>query len=152
MQLQTSFGTKIAVMKTKSRVSALIAVAGLLISGCASTGLTASSHLTNVQLHDANYRVVATNVSGEASSEALLGFSIGIGFGATQVALIPLDKNRLLYGTAMKSLWDNFESKHGPVVNRRLALVNMRYDSDALNLFFYTKVSTVLVADVVEFE
>lgn len=108
--------------------------------------------MTNVQLHDGNYRIVATNISGEGSAEAVLGFSLGVGFGASQVALIPLNKSRMLYGTAMKNLWDNFESTHGPAANRRLALVNTRYDSDALNLFVYTKVKTVITADVVEFE
>lgn len=73
------------------------------------------------------------------SAEAVLGFSFGLGFGTSQVALIPLNKSRMLYGTAMKNLWDNFESKHGPIANRRLALVNTRYDSDALNLFGYRK-------------
>ena len=139
-------------MKTKTLMLSLVAGGAFLLSGCASTGLTASSHLTNVQLSHGNYRIVATNISGEGSAEAVLGFSVGVGFGTSQVALIPLSKSRMLYGTAMKNLWDNFESKHGPVANRRLALVNMRFDSDALNLFVYTKVNTVVTADVLEFE
>ncbi len=43
-----------------------------------------------------------------------------------------------------------FESKH--VGNRRVALVNLWYDSDALNLLVYTKVNTVITADVIEFD
>lgn len=31
---------------------------------------------------DGNYRVVATNISGEGSAEAVLGFRVGVGFGA----------------------------------------------------------------------
>ena len=123
-----------------------------LLLGCASTGLTISSHLTNVQLTNPNFRLVATNVSGEASSKALLGVSYSIGPGSGQLALIPLGENRQLYGTAMKNLWSKFESSNGPVANRKLALVNMRYDAESLNLFLYTKVTTVIVADVVEFQ
>jgi hypothetical protein len=58
----------------------------------------------------------------------------------------------MVYGTAMKNVWDNFESKHGPVANRWLALVNMRYYSDTLGLFVYMKVNAVVTADVVEFD
>jgi hypothetical protein len=143
---------KIQFMKTHGSVLSLIAAGALLLGGCSSTGLTASSHLTNVQLTNGNYRVVATNISGEGSAEAVLGFSVGVGFGASQVALIPLTKTRMLYGNAMQDLWASFESKHGPVGNRRVALVNLRYDSDALNLLVYTKVNTVITADVVEFD
>lgn len=124
----------------------------LLFAGCGSTGLTASGHVTNVQLTNPNFRVVATNVSGEASSEAVLGISYGFGMSTTQMALIPLTKDRMLYKTAMRKLWSGFEASNGAIANRRLALVNVRYDSESLNLFFYTKVTTVVVADVVEFQ
>jgi|SRR5687768_16543626 len=139
-------------MKTNVSLLSVIAAGALLLGGCSSTDLTASSHQTNVQLTNGKYRLVATNVSGEGSAEAVLGFSVGVGFGASQVGLIPLTKTRMLYGNAMQNLWANFESKHGPVGNRRVALVNLRYDSDALNLLVYTKVNTVITADVVEFD
>src|SRR5690606_7664529 len=112
------FFVKNRVMKNRKRIFSMIAAGAMVFGGCASTGLTASSHITNVQLSDANYRIVATNVSGEGSAEAILGFSVGVGFGTSQVALIPLNRSRLLYGTAMKNLWENFESRHGPVANR----------------------------------
>jgi hypothetical protein len=124
----------------------------LLLDGCASTGLTASSHVTNIQLTSPNFKVIATNVSGEASSSAVLGVSYGFGIATTQLALIPIGKERMLYKTAMKNLWTNFEATNGVVKNRRLALVNVRYDSESLNLFFYTRVTTAVVADIVEFE
>ncbi len=97
---------EIQVMKTNVLVLSLIAAGALLSGGCSSTGLTASSHLTNVQLTDGNYRVVATNISGEGSAEAVLGFCVG--FGASQVALIPLTTTRMLYGNAMQDLWASF--------------------------------------------
>lgn len=124
----------------------------LVVSGCASTGVTTSAHVTNVQLGEPDFRIVATSVSGEASSEALFGVSYGLGMAATQLAIIPLTSDRMLYKMAMEKLWSNFEAAHGSATNRKLALANVRYDSETLNLFLYTKVTTVIVADVVEFE
>lgn len=124
----------------------------LILNGCASTGLTASSHVTNVQLTNPNFRIIATNVSGEASSKAILGVSYGLGMATTQLALIPITEDRMLYRVAMKNLWSNFATANGSASNRKLALVNVRYDSESLNLILYTKVTTVVVADVVEFQ
>lgn len=124
----------------------------LLLGSCASAGLTASSHITNVRLTNPNFRVVATNVSGEASSKGVLGVSYGLGMASVQLAIIPLTENRKLYQSAIKNFWNNFEASHGPVTGKRLALVNVRYDSESLNLFLFTKVTTVVVADVVEFD
>lgn len=137
----------------KNLVFALLSLAALvLLNGCASTGLTASSHVTNVQLTNPNFKVIATNVSGEATSKGIIGVSYGLGIATTQLALIPITDDRMLYKNAMKNLWANFEEKNGPTTNRKLALVNVRYDSESLNLFFYTKVTTAVAADVVEFE
>jgi hypothetical protein len=124
----------------------------LLFSACSSTGVTASSHVTNVQLTSPNFRLVKANVSGEASSDAILGISFSFGMATSQMAIIPLSKERMLYQAAMKNLWDNFEATNGQVAGRRLALANLRYDSDCLNVLVYTKAKTVIVADVVEFE
>lgn len=124
----------------------------MLFNACSSTGVTASSHLTNVQLTNPNFRLVKANVSGEASSDAILGVSFSFGMATSQMALIPLSKERMLYQAAMKKLWENFEATNGPVSGRRLALANLRYDSDCLNVLVYTKARTVIVADVVEFE
>ena len=44
-----------------------------MLIGCASTGQFNSTNLTNVELSQANFRVIATNVCGEASSHYLLG-------------------------------------------------------------------------------
>lgn len=136
----------------KTTLSILVVSFGLLVAGCASTGLTASSHITNVQLTNPNFRIVATNISGEASADGILGVSYGLGLATTQLVIIPLADDRMLYKNAMQNLWANFEKVHGPAANRKLALVNIRYDSESLNLFFYTKVTTAVVADVVEFQ
>jgi hypothetical protein len=138
-------------MKTLSLLS-FICLIMLLFNACSSTGVTASSHVTNVQLTNPNFRLVKANVSGEASSDAILGISFSFGMATSQMAIIPLSKERMLYQAAMKKLWENFEATDGPVTGRRLALANLRYDSDCLNVLVYTKAKTVIVADVVEFE
>ena len=124
----------------------------LFFYACSSTGVTASSHVTNVQLTSPNFRLVKANVTGEASSEAILGLSFSFGMATSQMAIIPLSKERMLYQAAMKRLWESFEATNGPVSGRRLALTNLRYDSDCLNVLVYTKAKTIIVADVVEFE
>jgi len=49
----------------------------LLLGGCASSGFTSPSHITNVQLSTPNFHIVETNISGQSSSKALLGLSFG---------------------------------------------------------------------------
>jgi len=58
----------------------------------------------------------------------------------------------MLYKNAMLQLWKNFEVKNGPVKDRKLALTNLRYDSESVNLFLYTKITTVIIADIIEFD
>ncbi len=138
-------------MKRSITLLSLLAVWGIL-GGCATSGLTASSHRTEIGLYENNYRIVATNVVGEATSEGLIGLSFGVGMGATQISLIPLTAERTLYEIAMRELWSDFEGTHGEASDRTLALVNVRYDSESLNLAVYTKLKVAVIADVVEFE
>jgi hypothetical protein len=138
-------------MKKSILMLSIIAIVSVL-SGCAAAGLTASTHRTDVGLSANNYRIIATNVVGEASSEGILGASFGVGMGASQFSIIPLTPDRTLYKIAMQNLWTNFELKNGSPANRTLALVNLRYDSETLNTFLYTKLKVVVVADVVEFK
>lgn len=131
---------------------ATIAIAALLLSGCASTGVFNTSHLTNVQLTEGNYRIIATNVSGEASASYILGVSGAVGTELRTFALVRVGGDRLLYQAAFEDLWQNFEAEYGSVDGRRLALVNVRYDSNALNLLLFTQPQVSIRADVVEFE
>ena len=139
-------------MKKSILILTCLAGIGLLLNGCASTGLTASSHLTNVGLSSPNFRLVAVNVSGEASSSAVFGVSYGFGMAASQLALIPLESKRMLYKAAMENLWQNFEAANSPAANRKLALVNLRFDSESLNAFVFTRLTVAVIADVVEFQ
>ncbi|HET6569558.1 MAG TPA: DUF6567 family protein [Rhodothermales bacterium] len=122
------------------------------LTGCVTTGAFNSANLTNVELSQDNYRVVATNVSGEAEATYLLGLSAAMGMEMQTFALVRLSGNGMLYKAALDSLWRNFEARYGPVTDRALALVNVRYDSDALNVLgLFTRPRIGIRADVVEF-
>jgi len=130
----------------------LIVVASLLLTGCVSAGSFQSAHLTNVELTEANYSIVATNVSGEATASYILGLSAGWGPQSTTFALARVGGDPLLYRAAFEDLWANFEAEHGSTEGRQLALVNVRYDADALNLIVFTQPKISIRADVVTFE
>jgi len=131
----------------------LTALASLLAlsMGCTTGGEFGAMNLTNVELTAKNFQIVATNVFGEAESAHLLGFSGGTGSRFGTIALIRVDGTGLLYKEAVEILWNNFEREHGSPEGRHLALVNVRYDSDSLNLLLYTKAKLSIRADVVEF-
>lgn len=52
----------------------------------------------------------------------------------------------------LENLWSNYEAANGTVRSQKLALANLRYDADILNLFVYTKVKVTVRADIIEFE
>jgi len=124
-----------------------------VLSGCGSTGALNSANITEVQLADNNYEIVATNMKGKASAGYLLGISTGAGNRQIQTfAIARLNGSSSLFGDAVENLWENFRDQYGEVEGRELALVNIRYDTDALNLFVYTKPTVSVRADVVEFK
>lgn len=137
------------------RWSFLIVIAFILTTtGCVSTGSFPSANVTNVELSEANYEIVATDVSGEASAGYILGFSAGFGVGSqmSTLALARVEGDGDLYRQAIQNLWANFRAEHGDVEGRDLALVNVRFDGDALNLFLlYSRPTVSIRADVIEF-
>jgi len=122
-----------------------------LTTGCASSGMLMGSQTTQVQLNNANYKIVANSVSGTAKSRYLVGFTFGFGMNNLTFALVPLDKDRAIYKLAIEDLWKNFETAHGKAEGHTYALVNMRYDNEGLNLGVYVVTKITIVADVVEF-
>ena len=76
-------------MKHFMRLFGLSVVLTTLV-GCASTGRFSSTNLTNVELSERNFQVIATNVYGEASADYLLGFSFAQGGETQTIALIPI--------------------------------------------------------------
>jgi len=111
-----------------------------------------SANLTNVQLQQANYKIVATNISGTAEAGYLIGVTFPVGPLTHTLALVRVNGTGLLYKEALENLWKNYEDKYGKVEGDKLALINVRYDSDALNLFLYTSSKIYIRADVIRFE
>jgi hypothetical protein len=139
-------------MKSKLMFYPIALIGALLLSGCASSGLFFSMNNTAVELSENNYEIVATNIAGEAEAGYLLGLSFSAGAATNTLALARVSGSGMLYKEALENLWKNYEEKHGSVVGKKLALVNVRYDSDALNLILYTSAKISIRADVVEFK
>lgn len=131
-------------------VTAVLAM--VVLSGCASSGIMTAATLTNVELGEDDYAIVATDVSGTATAHYLLGFSAPYLFQAQAVAVARVGGSKFLYQAALEDLWASFAEVHGAVEGRGLALVNVRMDVDALNLILYTRPTLSITADVVEFQ
>jgi hypothetical protein len=128
-----------------------IMTASLLLSGCSAGGSFMASNETEVQLQKNNFKIVARNVSGEAQSGYILGGTVSMGMACNTFALFRVSGSGMLYKEALENLWKNYEATNGPVEGKRIALINVRYDSDAINLFLYTQPKIIIRADVVEF-
>jgi hypothetical protein len=131
--------------------SALLLGLAVFLTGCFSSGAFLSGNVTDVQLKEANYEVVATDVHGSATSGYLFGVSGGFGPSTSTFAVARVSGEGQLYQAALANLWENVESQYGDVKGNDLALVNVRYDVEALNLFIYTRPTLTVRADVVEF-
>ncbi|HKJ31505.1 MAG TPA: DUF6567 family protein [Balneolales bacterium] len=124
----------------------------ILVAGCTTTGSFVSTNRTDVELSEANYKIVATNIHGMSEAAYLLGFSYSYGgFSTNTIAVGRVDGTGLLYQEALENLWKNYEDKYGKIDGGKLALVNVRYDNDILNLLLYTSVKVYVRADVIEF-
>ena len=129
-----------------------IAVLGVLfLSGCTTSGAFLSLNQTHVNLEQANYNITATSVSGYSEAAYVLGISYGTGPSVNTLAAGRVEGTGLLYKEALEDLWTNYEANHGTMDGKRLALANVRYDTDILNLIIYTKVMVNVRADIVEF-
>jgi uncharacterized protein DUF6567 len=133
------------------RIAVLLLAVALGASGCAQTGVFVAANMTSVELSEDNYRLIATDVSGTAEAAYLLGVSLPTGMMNSTLALVRLKGTGMLYQEALADLWTRFQEEHGAIDGRTLALVNVRYDSDNLNLLLYTRPQLSIRADVVEF-
>jgi hypothetical protein len=129
----------------------LLLVLAASLTGCVSSGAFLSGTVTDVQLKEANYEIVATDVHGSATAGYLLGVSGGLGPTTSAFAVARVSGDGHLYQAALANLWANVESEYGVVKGNDLALINVRYDVDALNLLVYTQPTLTVRADVIEF-
>lgn len=123
----------------------------VILSGCTTSGAFLSLNQTQVNLEQANYQIVATGVSGQAESGYILGISYSTGLTAMTLAVARVTGSGMLYKEALDDLWITFEKNHGTLDGKRLALTNVRYDADILNLILYSKVKIGVRADIIEF-
>ncbi len=139
-------------MKTRSLFICVISfVLVFALTGCSSSGAFISGNVTDVQLQRNNYKIIAQNVTGEAQAGYLLGGSFSTGFATNTFAMFRVSGSGMLYKEALENLWKNYEAAHGPIGDKKIALINVRYDADALNLFIYTQPKIMIRADVIEF-
>ncbi len=144
--------TSSEVTRHRAGLLAALLLATLTFTGCINSGAFYAANMTNVELREANYQIVATNVHGQSEAGYILGLSGSQGGYATTFALFRVEGDGLLYKAAVEDLWAQFEEKNGPVANRRLALVNVQFDADASNyLGLYSKSVVSVRADIVEF-
>jgi hypothetical protein len=137
-------------MRPAARIIPILLLASS-IAGCASSGIFPTANITDVQLSAANFRVLATNVTGEAQADYVLGVSAAIFSEMRTFAVARIDGSGMLYREAVQDLWANFERQHGAAAGRSVALVNVRFDSEAVNLLVFTRPRVSVQADVVEF-
>jgi hypothetical protein len=119
--------------------------------GCTTAGTFQSQNVTNVELSETNFEIIARNVSGRANADFLLGISSSTGSVSSTLALVRVGGTPTLYNDAIMDLWDNFENDYGRAEERNLVLANVRYDTDILNLVVFTKTTLIIHADVIEF-
>jgi len=138
-------------MKGHISVPLLAALLLIVISGCTNAGAFISSNQTIVNLNDGNYTVSATNVTGTSRAGYILGASFPGGVVTHTVALARISGTAQLYADAIEDLWNNYEEEYGDAADRSLALANIQFDSDIVNLILYSQVQVTIRADVVEF-
>lgn len=127
------------------------AICAFALSGCTTGGTFQALNVTNVELSETNFDIVATNVSGRAHADFLLGISGSTGSVSNTFALARVGGTATLYNDALMDLWDNYEDAYGSAEGRNLVLANVRYDTDILNLVVFTKTTLIIHADVIEF-
>ena len=132
-------------------VSSILITLFVLLSGCATGGAFLANHVTNVELSQPNFNIVATDISGASMQGYLIGMSISQGSDITMFGLVKISGVEKLYDSAIKDLWKNYREKYGDTEGKKLALVNIRQDTEILNTLVYTEAKYFITADVVEF-
>jgi hypothetical protein len=137
------------VKKTIIFLSSLVLLA--FLSGCSAGGSFMANNVTNVDLSEQNFEIIARNVEGFSRAEYIIGISYSTGFIANTLALARTGGSAKLYDDALKNLWDNFRKDYGDTEGKNLLLANVRFDTDILNLLFYTQTDLYIHADVIKF-
>ena len=147
--IENKLERKTSMRKTKLFLVIVALVA--LVSGCGTMGVFHANNITNVELSEANFNIVARDVQGSAMQGFLIGVGVQQYADVNTYGLIRVSGDKLLYDTAIKALWDDFRDKYGETEGRNLVLINIRQDTDVINALVYTQAELFITADVVEF-
>lgn len=123
----------------------------LLISGCGTMGSFKANHVTVVELSQPNFNIVARGVQGSAMQGYLFGVSAPQISDIFTFGLIRVSGVEKPFDAAIKDLWNNYQEKYGDTEGKKLALINVRQDTETLNTLVYTEAKYFISADVVEF-
>tara|TARA_R110000868_G_scaffold37111_14_gene131656 strand:- start:69102 stop:69515 length:414 start_codon:yes stop_codon:yes gene_type:complete len=130
----------------------LILISVFILTGCSNSGAFIATNSTTVELSEANYIISAKSVTGFAESSYLIGVSTSWGIATNANGLFKLKGTETLYKDAREDFWNKYEADHGSIEGRKLALVNVQFDSQTKNFVVYTYAKVTMTADVVEFE
>ncbi len=139
-------------MKTKLFLAVVLVFSVVIFNSCSNNGMFVGVNQTSVELGEPNYDIVATNILGQSRAGYLLGMSMSMGAATNTFAVARINGTGMLYKEALEDLWKNFQAEHGKIDGRKLALANVRYDSESLNLLVYTEVKIFVRADIIEFK
>jgi hypothetical protein len=139
-------------MKQKIILSNLLLIALIYLSGCTTGGSFIAQNITNVELSEPNFKIVAKNLEGYSKASYLFGITHSSGSIANTLALVRIGGTAKLYDDAIQDIWKKYKAKYGDTEGRKLVLANIRIDNDMLNLLVYTQTELYITADIVEFE
>ena len=123
-----------------------------ILTGCSTGGSFLANNVTNVELSEPNFDIVAKNIEGYSKASYLIGLTYSSGSIANTIALARVGGTAKLYDDAIQNLWNNFTLKYGNPEGKKLVLANIRIDNDMLNLLVYTHTELYITADVIEFK
>lgn len=138
-------------MRQKLILLLSIPVLLILLIGCSTGGSFIANNVTQVELSEPNFNIIAENVQGTSEASYIIGFTYSTGNISNTLALARVGGTAKLYDDAIQNLWSNFKEKYGNSEGRNLVLANIRFDNDMLNLLVYTETKLYITADVIEF-
>jgi len=135
----------------KSIIVVVAATFIAILSGCANGGAFMAANQTSVELGEKNYEIVATSVTGTSTVAYLFGGSFSIGGVSRIGGIFKVTGTGEIYNEALEDLWKNYETEYGSPNGQSIALANVRYDTESVNLLLYTSIVLIIRADVVRF-
>ena len=138
-------------MRHKFLLLLIVPVLLVFLNGCSTGGSFIANNVTNVELSEPNFNIIAENVQGYSKASYIIGFTYSTGNISNTLALVRVGGSAKLYDDAIQNLWKNFRETHSDMEGKNLVLANIRFDNDMLNLLVYTQTELYVTADVVEF-